>query len=80
MNDNGGKPVCRYVVEKKDKKSGRWTPVCKFCRGTECDVVDLEEGEEYEFRVFAVNDHGQSEPLITDRSITTKYEFRKCVG
>ena len=32
--DDGNSPVNNYIVEKKDKKSGRWTPVTKFCRGT----------------------------------------------
>ena len=55
FQDDGGKPVSHYLVEKKDKKSGKWTPVSKFCRGPECDVTGLDEGEEYEFRVSAVN-------------------------
>lgn len=67
--------MSHYLVEKKDKSSGKWTPVSKFCRGTECDVGDLKEGESYEFRVSAVNDQGQSEPLITDRPIIAKHQF-----
>ena len=31
--DDGGAPINNYVVEKKDKTSGKWTPVTKFCRG-----------------------------------------------
>lgn len=73
--DNGGKPISHYVVEKKDKKSGRWTPVSKFCRTPECDVTGLEEGEEYEFRVAAVNDQGQSDPLVTLKPIIAKHPF-----
>ena len=68
-------PVKNYVVEKKDKKSGKWTPVSKFCRGTKCDVEDLEPGETYEFRVSAVNEMGQSEPLETLKPIVAKYPF-----
>lgn len=75
MQSDGGKPISHYVVEKKDRKSGKWSPVSKFCRGPECDVGDLEEGESYEFRVFAVNGLGQSEPLVTDRPIVAKYQF-----
>ena len=74
---DGGKPITHYVVEKKDKSSGRWSPVNKFCRGTECYVNDLEGGEEYEFRVSAVNSLGQSEPLVTDHPIIAKYSFGK---
>lgn len=75
MQDDGGKPVSHYVVEKKDKKTGEWTPVSKFCRGPECEVTGLEEGHQYDFRVSAVNDQGQSEPLVTTKPITAKYPF-----
>ena len=68
-------PINHYVVEKKDKTTGKWTPVSKFNRGTECDVTGLEPGEEYEFRVSAVNDLGQSEPLLTAKPIIAKYPF-----
>src|SRR5277367_4711343 len=75
--DNGGKPLSNYVVEKKDKKSGKWTPVSKFCRDNECEVTGLDEGEEYEFRVAAVNDVGQSEPLLTTKPVVAKHPFSK---
>jgi len=62
-------------VEKKDKKSGKWTPVSKFCRTPECDVTGLDDGEEYEFRVAAVNEQGQGEPLLTQKPIIAKHPF-----
>ena len=65
-------------MEKKDKKSGKWTPVSKFCRGTKCPVEDLTPGEEYEFRVSAVNENGASEPLVTSKPIIAQYPFSKC--
>jgi len=67
--------VSHYLVEKRDKTSGKWSPVSKFCRDTECDVGDLAEGELYDFRVSAVNDQGQSEPLVTEKSIKAKHQF-----
>lgn len=73
--DDGGSPISHYVVEKKDKSSGRWTPVNKFCRTPDCDVGDLDDGEEYEFRVAAVNDNGTSEPLVTDVPVVAKHPF-----
>lgn len=82
FQDTGGRPISHYIVEKKDKKSGVWTPISKFCRTPMYDVTGLEEGEQYEFRVSAVNDQGQSEPLVTDRPIIAKHQFGKnsCFG
>jgi len=63
------------MVEQKDLPSGEWRTVSKFNRGTRCEVMGLEDGEKYEFRVSAVNEHGQSEPLVTSRPVVAKYEF-----
>ena len=76
---DGGKPITHYIVEKKDKTSGKWTPVSKFCRGTGCEVNDLEDGEEYEFRVSAVNELGPGDHLVTDKPIIAKYQFGETV-
>ena len=70
--DDGGKPLTGYVVEKLDK--GRWVPVGRT-KDTEMDVPGLQEGKEYSFRVRAVNDEGESEPLETDSSIIAKNPF-----
>ena len=45
-----------------------------------CEVGSLEEGQAYEFQVLAVNDHGQSEPLTTSKSMIAKHQFGKFVG
>ena len=66
-------------MEKKDKTSGKWKPVSKFVRGTTYEVPDLEEGEEYEFKVSAVNDQGVSEPLVCDKPIIAKHQFGTCL-
>lgn len=70
--DDGGKPVTGYVVEKLDK--GRWVPVGRTTE-PEMDVKGLQEGNDYKFRVKAVNDEGESEPLETDGFITAKNPF-----
>ena len=74
--DDGGKPVTGYVVEKLDTSTGRWVPVGKT-NDTEMDVKGLQEGQEYKFRVRAVNDEGESEPLETERATLAKNPFGK---
>jgi len=41
----------------------------------EMDVKGLQEGCEYKFRVKAVNDEGESEPLETERATLAKNPF-----
>ncbi|PSN48991.1 hypothetical protein C0J52_03867 [Blattella germanica] len=72
--DDGGKPITGYVVEKLDTSTGRWVPVGKT-NDTEMDVKGLQEGQEYKFRVKAVNEEGESEPLETERATLAKNPF-----
>lgn len=72
--DDGGTPVTAYVVEKLDMQTGRWVPVGRSQK-PEMEVKGLQEGHEYKFRVKAVNDEGESEPLETERSIVAKNPF-----
>lgn len=74
--DDGGKPITAYQVEKFDKRTGKWVPVGRTLpEETEFDVKGLQEGQEYKFRVKAVNDEGESEPLETDGSIIAKNPY-----
>jgi predicted phage tail protein len=57
-----------------DKNTGRWVPVGRT-NDTELDVKGLQEGHDYEFRVKAINEEGESEPLTTDRPITAKNPY-----
>ena len=43
----------------------------------EATANNLEPNEEYEFRVMAVNENGESEPLVTKEAIKAKYPFGK---
>lgn len=43
----------------------------------EMEVTGLEPGHQYKFRVTAVNDEGDSEPLETERAILAKNPFGK---
>lgn len=74
--DDGGAPVTAYQVEKLDKSTGRWVPVGRTNgRDTELDVKGLQEGHEYSFRVKAINDEGESEPLESEHSIIAKNPY-----
>lgn len=74
--DDGGKPITGYVIEKMDKDNGRWVPAGRTDADTlECPIKGLQEGHEYMFRVKAVNDEGESEPLETEAAIKAKDPF-----
>lgn len=74
--DDGGKPITAYQIEKLDKSTGRWVPVGRANpEDTEFDVKGLQEGHEYAFRVKAINDEGESEPLETDGTILAKNPY-----
>ncbi|XP_023931299.1 twitchin isoform X3 [Lingula anatina] len=73
--DDGGSPITNYIVEKKDSKSPDWKKVSKFVRGTEHEVMGLEEGHEYMFRVSAENEYGVSVPLETTKPIIAQHQY-----
>lgn len=81
--DDGGVPIKEYEIEKMDTATGKWVRVGKVPAsggdGTkdnpEFTVTGLSPGAEYKFRVSAVNDEGDSEPLVTDHSIIAKNPF-----
>jgi hypothetical protein len=77
LQDDGGSPVSNYIVEKMDEKTGQWEPCSRFVRGTSYDVMGLDEGHPYKFRVRAENEHGVSEPLETQGSIVAQHQFGK---
>ncbi|KAM4572254.1 titin-like [Odontesthes bonariensis] len=58
---DGGSPVIGYHLERKEKNSILWTKLNKFVISeTRFKTSGLEEGIEYEFRVFAENIAGLS--------------------
>lgn len=73
-DDDGGEPIEHYIVERMDTETGRWVPVCTT-KSPESDVTGLVEGKQYLFRVKAVNEEGDSEPLITETSTTAKNPY-----
>ncbi|KAJ8886792.1 hypothetical protein PR048_013004 [Dryococelus australis] len=76
--DDGGTPVKEYEVEKMDLATGKWVRVGRVPGGKdnpEMEITGLTPGAEYKFRVTAVNDEGDSEPLVTDKAIIAKNPF-----
>ena len=73
--DDGGSPVSNYIVEKMDTRTGKWEPVSKFVRGTNFEVMGLDEGREYKFRVSAENQYGVSEPLETEKGTVAQHPY-----
>merc|ERR1712179_808212 len=71
--NSGGLPL-EYLVEKYIVASDSWVKQA-ITSNTELLVNDLEEGKEYEFRVFAQNEIGESDPLSTGKPILAKNQY-----
>lgn len=72
--DDGGEPIKYYAVEKLDVETGTWVPVTQT-RDTEVDVTGLVPGKKYKFRVKAVNNEGESDPLEAAKEVLAKNPF-----
>uniref|UniRef100_A0A3B5Q3E9 Titin n=1 Tax=Xiphophorus maculatus TaxID=8083 RepID=A0A3B5Q3E9_XIPMA len=69
--DDGGAKIEEYVVEKRESSRLVWTNVISGLQVTQHKVTKLLKGNEYIFRVMAVNKYGfgeslESEPTIAD--------------
>jgi len=71
--NTGGLPL-EYLIEKFCVASDSWSKQA-VTSNTNFTINDLEEGKEYEFRVFAENEIGESEPLTTARAILAKNQY-----
>ena len=69
-----------YEIEMLCPRTKNWIKKGK-CAGDKhplfFDVDGLEEGQEYLFRVKAINDEGESDPLDGDKPIKAKNPFGK---
>lgn len=75
---NGGSPITGYIIEKKDKYSAMWEKALELTEPvTEAHLTGLIEGNEYQFRVIAVNKAGQSEPGDVSKTFLAKPRFRE---
>lgn len=76
--DDGGLPIKEYEIEKMDTATGKWVRVGRVPGdkpNLEFEVTGLTPGSEYKFRVTAVNDEGDSEPLTSERGTVAKNPF-----
>ncbi len=66
-------PVIGYIIEKKSKHGREWAKAADIqkpvCKGT---ASGLKAGEEFQFRVRAVNKAGPGEPSGPSSRVTTK--------
>jgi hypothetical protein len=71
VND-GGRPITGYVIEKR-KKDGvaKWIKIGETPQN-EFRAPNLDEGEEYEFRVRAVNSVGLGEPSDPSKGVVAR--------
>lgn len=76
--NDGGAPIDHYIIEKKSKY-GSWEPAIEVPakQGCKASVPNLTEGEEYQFRVIAVNKGGNSEPSEPCQPVLCTARFEK---
>ncbi|VDO14621.1 unnamed protein product [Brugia timori] len=72
-DDDGGDPISGYVVEKRKKHAKDWVE-CARTNGAGCEanILGLKEGEEYQFRVRAINKAGMGKPSDPSRKVIAK--------
>lgn len=75
---DGGAPIEKYIIEKKDRYKPDWEKAIEVS-GSEltAKVPDLKEKGEYQFRVIAVNKAGPSPPSDASKMQICKFKARE---
>ena len=74
--DNGGSPIERYIIEKREAERSAWTHVgISSPDVTTYAITNLMENQLYFFRVLAENAYGFSDPLSFDTPVIPKRIF-----
>lgn len=73
---DGGSPITGYIIEMKDKYTPMWEKALETTTPTPNATINgLIEGNEYQFRVVAVNKAGHSEPSEASKNFIAKPRF-----
>lgn len=77
--DDGGLPVERFILEKRQDGSNKWQKVASNIGFKETKVTarNLTRGSDYDFRLVAVNEMGESDPLLTSAPVKAEFPFSK---
>lgn len=75
-SDQGGFKVTHYIVERRETSRVVWSTVSDRLEQTYVAVGKLMRGNEYVFRVMAVNKYGAGEPLLSE-PVIAKNAFGK---
>jgi hypothetical protein len=70
---DGGSRIKGYWIEKREVGLELWQRVNQYMHSaTQFNITNLIEGRSYEFRIFAENDIGLSEPSINSQQVVAK--------
>ena len=75
---DGGSPITGYIIERQSAFSSRWSKLTKEAiTELQLEMTDLQEKEQYDLRVCAVNAAGVSKPSATTGKFTAKNPYEK---
>ncbi len=78
---DGGAPITEYQVEKCDAAKQAFFSAGNTDAATRTlKVTKLIEGHDYNFRVYAENEIGQSDPCASTEPIKARLPFGKCTN
>ena len=76
---DGGSPIEKYIIEKKDRYKPDWEKAMEVPASDElvAKVMGLKDRAEYQFRVIAVNKAGPSPPSDASKMQMVKHKARE---